>query len=86
MGDPAMTSAELIRSFLKDPLYSKEHVRGFGTLYTTVYRPRAGRMSCLWPDRSVDQEFDAYEPQEIEVETPDSPTDSPAESSPSESA
>tara|TARA_R110002126_G_scaffold22899_4_gene81201 strand:+ start:8601 stop:9617 length:1017 start_codon:yes stop_codon:yes gene_type:complete len=86
MGDPAMTSAELIRSFLKDPLYSKEHARGFGTLYTTVYRPRAGRMSCLWPDRSVDQDFDDYEPQEIEVETPDSPTDSQAESRPSESA
>jgi predicted choloylglycine hydrolase len=40
---------KFIGSFLKPPLYSTAFDRGFGTLYTAVYRPRAGRMELRWP-------------------------------------
>ena len=38
-----------IGSFLKPPLYSVAFDRGFGTLYTAVYRPRLGEMELRWP-------------------------------------
>jgi predicted choloylglycine hydrolase len=36
-------------AFLRPPLYSTAFDRGFGTLYTAVYRPRKGEMELRWP-------------------------------------
>lgn len=41
-------SYRLIRSFLRPPLHSTAYRRGFGTLYTAVYRPHALTMEYLW--------------------------------------
>jgi predicted choloylglycine hydrolase len=38
-----------IDAFLKPPLYSTAFAAGFGTLYTTVYRPRLREMEVRWP-------------------------------------
>ncbi|MCB2110671.1 MAG: hypothetical protein H6895_11300 [Defluviimonas sp.] len=38
-----------IAAFLKPPLYSTAFDRGFGTLYTAVYRPGKGEMELRWP-------------------------------------
>lgn len=38
-----------IGAFLRPPLYSTAFDRGFGTLYTAVYRPRLGQMELRWP-------------------------------------
>jgi predicted choloylglycine hydrolase len=40
---------KFIRAFLRPPLYSTAFDRGFGTLYTAVYRPRAQSMEVHWP-------------------------------------
>lgn len=40
---------KFIGAFLKPPLYSVAFDRGFGTLYTAVYRPRLGEMELRWP-------------------------------------
>lgn len=40
---------KFISAFLKPPLYSVAFDRGFGTLYSAVYRPAEGRMALLWP-------------------------------------
>ncbi|MDN5788979.1 C45 family peptidase [Pseudorhodobacter sp.] len=40
---------KFIKAFLKPPLYSIAFERGFGTLYTAVYRPRLGQMELRWP-------------------------------------
>jgi len=40
---------KFIAAFLRPPLYSIEFDRGFGTLYTAVYRPRLGTMELRWP-------------------------------------
>ncbi len=54
------TEAKFIGSFLKPPLYSTAFHAGFGTLYTAAYRPRAGEMQLLWPDRVWTKRFDAF--------------------------
>ena len=40
---------KFIATFLKPPLYSTQFGRGFGTLYTAVYRPAQGQMELHWP-------------------------------------
>jgi predicted choloylglycine hydrolase len=40
---------KFIAAFLRPPLYSIAFDRGFGTLYTAVYRPRLGEMELRWP-------------------------------------
>lgn len=42
----------LIRAFLRPPLYSTAYRRGFGTLYTAVYRPQSLGVEYLWPHDS----------------------------------
>lgn len=50
----------LIRSFLQSPLYSTELARGFGTLYTAVYRPGPAEVEYLWPEATWPQSFAAF--------------------------
>ncbi len=40
---------KFISAFLRRPIYSTAFDRGFGTLYTAVYRPRLGEMELRWP-------------------------------------
>ncbi|MEZ5933260.1 MAG: C45 family peptidase [Alphaproteobacteria bacterium] len=39
----------LASAFLEPPLYSDRFAEGFGTVYTTAYRPADGSMALLWP-------------------------------------
>lgn len=45
-----LTQPALERAFLSPPLFATGYDRGFGTVYTAVYRPMAGTMSLIWPD------------------------------------
>ena len=44
------TVDDLVNSFLTKPIYNVRHDRGFGTLYTAVYRPLTSSVIYLWPD------------------------------------
>jgi predicted choloylglycine hydrolase len=37
-------------AFLAPPLYATDYARGFGTLYTAVWRPDLGEVELRWPD------------------------------------
>jgi predicted choloylglycine hydrolase len=50
----------LVRAFLRPPLYSTAYARGFGTLYTAVYRPDTGEAQYLWPDFVWRQSFASF--------------------------
>ena len=39
---------------MEPPLYSTEYSRGFGTLYTAVYRPADGVVTYHWPGVDLD--------------------------------
>ncbi len=41
---------DLVASLLVPPLRSDEYAVGFGTLYTVLYEPAAGRVTYSWPD------------------------------------
>jgi predicted choloylglycine hydrolase len=60
LADPAMTPARFEHAFLDAPLFSTAYSRGFGTLYTAVYRPRLGTASFLWPGTTWHQSFAAF--------------------------
>jgi predicted choloylglycine hydrolase len=52
LSTPDLNADELLREFLSAPLASTGYHRGFGTIYTALYRPAAGRMSLHWMDGS----------------------------------
>lgn len=49
---PKLKAAELVEAFLAPPLFSTEHARRFGTIYTATYRPLDGSMTLHWPDQA----------------------------------
>ena len=62
LADTEETEQGFIRSFLESPLYSTEYRRGFGTVYTTVYRPLQGEMEICWPGMTWRQSFEQFQP------------------------
>jgi predicted choloylglycine hydrolase len=49
-------------AFLAAPLYATDFARGFGTLYTAVYRPRDRAVTYRWPGLDWDQSLTAFTP------------------------
>jgi predicted choloylglycine hydrolase len=57
----AATSAQqLADALLQPPLFQSSYLRGYGTLYTAVYRPRSGRAELLWPGVQWAQSIDSF--------------------------
>ena len=50
---------DAVAAFLEPPLYNTAYSRGFGTLYTAVYRPDEGILDCVWPDTTWTHSFDS---------------------------
>jgi hypothetical protein len=42
-------------------LFSRAYERGFGTLYTAVYRPSAGAVDYRWPGFTWAQTFERFD-------------------------
>jgi predicted choloylglycine hydrolase len=61
LADSAVSAERFAASFLEPPLHNHAYSRGFGTLYTAVYRPRRARVTYLWPGSAWEQTFDAFE-------------------------
>lgn len=59
--DPDMTEERLIGCFLSSPLYTRAYVKGFGTLYTALYRPVSGEISYIWPDGRWDLNLENFQ-------------------------
>lgn len=43
-------SGDVVRALLKPPLFQTGYGRGYGTLYTAVYRPLSRSAELVWPD------------------------------------
>ena len=50
--DANETAATFVQGFLEPPLYQTRWREGFGTLFTTVYDPRARTLELLWPGQA----------------------------------
>ena len=55
------TPDKLLQAFLHSPVYSTAYRRGFGTLYTAIYRPVTGEAEYRWPNGGWRQSFKAFE-------------------------
>ena len=50
LADPSQTANGLIDCFLRPPVYNTSYKRGFGSLYTSVYRPEQLSATFIWPE------------------------------------
>lgn len=64
---------KFIGAFLKPPLYSSAFAQGFGTLYTAVLRPRAGRLDYRWPRGIWPFGLGTFSEGSLLIQTPDAP-------------
>jgi predicted choloylglycine hydrolase len=62
LADPTTTAERLADAFLAPPLYTRAWQRGFGTLYTAVYRPCRGEVTFRWPGRDWTLSLARFEP------------------------
>lgn len=58
--DSGGSLADATALLLKEPLYQASWLRGYGTLYGAVYRPRSGQVTLLWPGQHWEQTRDAF--------------------------
>ncbi|MCM4159671.1 acyl-CoA--6-aminopenicillanic acid acyltransferase [Antarcticibacterium flavum] len=63
-----VNATKIADSFLKTPLYNTKFTEGFGTLFTSVYRPLDGTVELRWRDNYMQQSFDNFEEQKILVD------------------
>ncbi len=66
--------ARFIGAFLKPPLYSTAFDRGFGTLYTAVYRPAQGEMELRWPRAKWALDLNRFVEGQRMIYTPEPPS------------
>ncbi len=64
------TEARFVQRFLEPPTYSHAHARGFGTLYTAVYRPVGRTLQLLWPSARWDLALGSIEERTVSVVLP----------------
>ncbi len=62
---------KFIKAFLRPPLYSSAFDRGFGTLYTAIYRPRLGQMELRWPSATWRLGLHDFLPDQRMIYTPE---------------
>jgi len=60
ISDSEETPEGLVESFLRPPLFSRAYRKGYGTLYTSVYRPKKGILELRWPNGEWTQSFDDF--------------------------
>lgn len=58
--EAGLTLDEVAQSLLVEPLYQTEWDRGYGTLYSAVYRPASGRATLMWPGTDWEQSLDGF--------------------------
>ena len=60
LADCDLSAEGFIDGFLQPPLFNTAYERGFGTLYTAVYRPLSGRIEYLWRKQSWPQSLTRF--------------------------
>jgi predicted choloylglycine hydrolase len=60
LSKPTTTAPQLADAFLRPPLHSQAYERGYGTLYTAIYRPARGEVEYRWPEASWTFSFAAF--------------------------
>lgn len=65
--DQGETPGEFVERFADDPLYHTGFEEAFGTLYTSVYRPKSRRAEFIWPGFVSRQSIDNFREGEAHI-------------------
>lgn len=68
--DGQCTLADATAALLQPPLFQTAYLRGHGTLYSAVYRPRSGAVELLWPGQRWAQTLAGFSPGQRDVTYP----------------
>lgn len=63
----AACAGDVACALLQPPLFQTTYLRGYGTLYSAMYRPRSGTAELLWADQRWSQSLDAFKDGERKV-------------------
>jgi predicted choloylglycine hydrolase len=55
-----LTDEKIAKVFLENPLFNTQYKDGFGTIYTSVYRPAEGYMQLRWQGETLQQSFSDF--------------------------
>jgi predicted choloylglycine hydrolase len=56
-----LKKSELRKAFMKKPLHSTNYTQNFGTVFTAIYQPTKGNLSCHWPnEKPLKQSFEQF--------------------------
>jgi predicted choloylglycine hydrolase len=67
MTDSDETAEGLLAGFLRPPVFNSAYHRGFGTLYTAVYKPHQTTVDYLWPNQHWHFGMDNFSEQHCEI-------------------
>lgn len=67
LADTDETVDGLVNGFLRAPIFNVSHDRGFGTLYTAVYRPENCSVTFLWPNQYWSFDMNYFPDQSISI-------------------
>ena len=62
------TLAEATDALLREPLYQSAWLRGYGTLYGAVYKPRSRQVELLWPGQRWAQSLATFDEGERRID------------------
>ena len=63
-----LSSQDMVKFFLNDPLYSQFNFLNFGTLYTAVYKPHALEVDFIWQGKSITQSINDFKEESLFIE------------------
>ena len=67
LADMDQTLSGLVDGFLRPPIFNNSYSRGFGTLYTAVYRPLSRSVEYLWPRNAWRFDIDRFHPATLDI-------------------
>ncbi|MES2994088.1 MAG: C45 family peptidase [Pseudomonadota bacterium] len=62
------TLAEATDALLREPLFQSAWLRGYGTLYGALYKPRSGQIELLWPGQRWAQSLATFDEGERRID------------------
>lgn len=67
LSDTAESADRFIERFLEPPIFSTRFDHGWGTLYTTVYRPRTGECEVRWPGTTLAESVHGFREAQVRI-------------------
>jgi len=71
LGDRRLNSEAFVANFLQPPLFQTNYHKGYGTLYTAIYRPVPASVEYRWQNQALALGLTDLQDQAITVDLPD---------------